>query len=401
MSSNLNTNSEKLRIAIVVSHPIQHFCPQYASFSTIDCINCKVFFASALGYKKYFDPSFGKEISWGNLYLDKFDHYFMNGEAILPPDKRLDAVTLESDLEKYAPDVILIYGYYQRLQRRAHRWAVKNKVKIGYISDSEHKQHRSIIKKLVKGIFIRRYFSAIDFFLSVGDSNEDYYKYYGVRSEKIVRMHFPIDLYQYKNAYANKEALNKKIRNEYSIKDNEIVVSVVGKLVSWKSQEKMIAAMEILEKRSIYIHLFIIGSGNDLEKLKERSKKLKFNKVHFTGFVSVEDLPAYYAASDIYVHPAAIEPHSIAISEAIYMGCPVIISDRCGSYGINDDVQEGKNGFVYQYQNINQLAAKVEQLVLDESQRKSFGEYSHYLSSMFQQTAHKNVIERICSSIKN
>ncbi len=55
---------DKLRIAIVISHPIQHFCPQYVSFTQNKNVELKVFFASTLGYKKYVDVNFGKEISW-------------------------------------------------------------------------------------------------------------------------------------------------------------------------------------------------------------------------------------------------------------------------------------------------------------------------------------------------
>src|SRR4051812_12997040 len=97
---------KKLRIAVVVSHPIQHFCPQYVSFATQKGIILKVFFASALGYKKYIDSSFKEEISWGNLQLDKFDHTFLNAEEILESDKDLDAASVESELDNYKPDVV-------------------------------------------------------------------------------------------------------------------------------------------------------------------------------------------------------------------------------------------------------------------------------------------------------
>ncbi len=87
------------RIAIVVSHPIQHFCPQYVSFAKNKNVSLKVFFGSALGYKKYVDVNFKQEISWGNLNLDKFDHIFLNGDAVLQSDKKLDALSLDKELE--------------------------------------------------------------------------------------------------------------------------------------------------------------------------------------------------------------------------------------------------------------------------------------------------------------
>ena len=67
----------KHKIGIVVSHPIQHFCPQYVSFAENRNIHLKVFFGSALGHKKYTDKNFKQEIAWGNLHLDKFDHVFL------------------------------------------------------------------------------------------------------------------------------------------------------------------------------------------------------------------------------------------------------------------------------------------------------------------------------------
>ena len=89
-----------LKIALVVSHPIQHFCPQYVSFAENKQIEFKVFFASTLGFKKYIDPGFKKEISWNNLNLDQFQHEFLNGEDVLKVDKNIDAITLNESLDQ-------------------------------------------------------------------------------------------------------------------------------------------------------------------------------------------------------------------------------------------------------------------------------------------------------------
>ena len=364
--------SEKLRIAIVVSHPIQHFCPQYVSFTQNEDIEFKVFFGSALGHFEYEDVNFKEGISWSNLHLDRFDHCFLNGDQVLQPDKNLDAPTLEAELSKYGPQLIFTYGYFQKLQRRARRWALRNKVGIAYISDSELRHKRNLLKDVFKALFLRNYFLPVRYFLSMGDANEAYYRTYGVPTDKIIRMHYPIDFEQYKSSYSDKMALNKKIRCELQISENELVISVVGKLVEWKNQDHIIEAMEILEADGVFLRLFVIGSGKMKEVWEQKAKRLKRSKVIFTGFVPVEELPAYYAATDIYVHPASLEPHSVAISEAIMMGCAVILSDRCGSYGPTDDVQEGKNGFVYPFGNIDSLAEKIKLLAQNIELRKAF-----------------------------
>lgn len=389
----------KPHIALVISHPIQHFCPQYVSFTNNEEVCFKVFFASALGSKKYYDANFNKEISWGNLRLDDFDHRFLNGNIVILPDKSMDALTLEKELKEYKPDLVIMYGYFHKFQRRSYRWAIRNNVKMAYISDSELRHDRNWIKKCLKYIFLRLYFLRISYFLSVGDANEEYYKYYGVINNNIIRMHFPIDINQYEKSYNIRHVLCKNIREKYNLRDNDIIVTVVGKLSPWKNQDHVINALEVLENEGIYIHLFIIGSGEMYDIWKNKANILKYSKIHFTGFINIEELPGYYAATNIYVHPASIEPHSIAISEAIYMGCPIIVSNRCGSYGENDDVQEGKNGFVYEFGNIKDLADKIKNLVLDSEKRECFSLYSHNIAIKYQHQSHIGVLKDICKRL--
>jgi glycosyltransferase involved in cell wall biosynthesis len=384
-----------MKIAVVVSHPIQHFCPQYVSWAEIPGVELQVFFASMLGLKKYVDPNFKQEISWSNLQIDRFNHIFLNGEKIIVPDKNLDAPGLDRALTEFSPQVVIGYGYYQRLQRRAYSWARKNKVPVAYISDSEMRQKRSIWKALLKYPFLRWYFSKIDFFLTVGNANESFYLYYGVPSDKFIRMHFPIDIASYSESYKKRIELRKKIRSLFDIAKDEIVLCVVGKLVQWKSQSHIIQALTKLEKGNIKYRLFVLGSGPDLDKLKDEASALSTGTIIFPGFVDIAELPAYYAATDIYVHPAEIEPHSIAISEAIYMGCPVVISDRCGSYGESDDVEEHKNGVVFPYGNIDSLAQQIALLASNDGIRQIYSEVSHQLAVEFQHRAHHAAIRAI------
>jgi glycosyltransferase involved in cell wall biosynthesis len=133
----------------------------------------------------------------------------------------------------------------------------------------------------------------------------------------------------------------------------------------------------------------MIGSGPDKETLEAKAALIKQHRIIFTGFVDPIELPKYYAATDIYVHPAMVEPHSLAISEAIYMGCPVIISNTCGSWGTTDDVQPGKNGFVYKWGDIQLLGRYLVKLSGDETLHKEFSNYSIKISRISQQSAHK------------
>ncbi|WP_162996855.1 glycosyltransferase family 4 protein [Mucilaginibacter kameinonensis] len=353
-------------------------------------VEVKLFFASMLGYKKYVDKNFGQEISWNNLRLDEFDHEFLNGEQVLPSTKELDAPSITEELDNYNPDAIITYGHFQKVQRRAHKWAKANNVPIVYITDSENRQRRKWYKLLAKFFLLRQYYNKVNYFFTVGDANEAYFKLYGVPEKKFIRMHYPIDVDVYADAYQNKAALRSQIREQYGIPKEDFVIAVVGKLVTWKNQEHLIDLLIDLESKGQKAHAFILGSGKTLDGLKQKAEQLKVNKAHFTGFVDPLSLPAYYAAIDAYVHPASIEPHSLAISEAIYMGCPVILSSTCGSYGDTDDVQVNKNGYVYNFGDIQELSEKVIKLINDQQLRQQFSDHSRKISLKFQQRAHRD-----------
>lgn len=380
---------KKPKVAIIVSHPIQHFCPQYSSYHANPNWITKVFFASAMGYKPYQDKDFKETVSWDNLRMNEFDYEFLNGEQVIPVNPKLDAPTIGQSLEKYQPDVIIVYGYIQKFQRRATKWAKKNGVKVFMIGDSELAHKRSFFKSIAKKILLTQYFKKIDRVLTVGNSNEYYYYNYGVALKKMTRVGFSFDIRQYEAAYPNRKQLNQHIRKTYEISPDAITISVVGKLIERKKQKDLILALQLLEQKSALKYvLFVIGSGPQMEELKELAKQLTKNRVIFTGFTKPEELPSYYATTNIYIHPAIMEPHSLAISEAAYMNSAIIVSDTCGSHGPMDDVQAGKNGFVYTQGDLAELTTKIVRLANDRELLEKFGTYSHDFMVESQKRAH-------------
>jgi glycosyltransferase involved in cell wall biosynthesis len=74
------------------------------------------------------------------------------------------------------------------------------------------------------------------------------------------------------------------------------------------------------------------------------------------------------------------------------MGCPIILSDRCGSYGNHDDVQEDKNGYVFPFGDINALATAIKKLSTNKGLRDKMSEYSNLVAIGFQERSHNTVL---------
>jgi glycosyltransferase involved in cell wall biosynthesis len=378
------------RLAIVLSHPIQHFCPLYAAWARSSDWDIHVFFGSRAGSVPYEDANFGKTISWGGLGLDRFTHTFVNGDAAPVVSSALDAPGLDRELRAFAPHALLTYGYDQQLQRRAQAWARRHRVPLLFFSDGELRHRRPIWKSALKSLVVRWIFGRIDWFIVTGNANEEYYRHYGVRPSRMIRGSYPIDRQTYRDAYARRAALRQETRRRLGLHDDECVVAMVGKLVAWKRQGDLLAA--VARMTSGHAAALVIGTGPKESEWQANSPSDATHRFIFTGFVPAEQLPELYAAADVYVHASEKEPHSVAVSEAIYMGLPVVISDRCGSYGMDDDVRTGVNGFVYPCGDVACLASRLDWLNSNPAARHAMGQASHHIGARQQDVIYDEVL---------
>ena len=387
------------RVAVVVSHPIQYFCPQYSSWAMLPGLDLFVLFASDQDLKPYEDRGFGRKIHWEGLKLD-FPHRFLPGAEAKSVDRKIDSTELEAQLKAFEPDLLIVYGYWQRLQRRARKWANRSEVSCAMISDAELRTRRSRMKRVVKWIVLPRLFRRVSFFLTVGDANEAYYRNYGVSDDRFVRCFFPIDREHYDSVIAKRRVVRSRVRASLGIPDSHKVILNVGKLVPGKRQQDLVRFSNEIQGRRDDTTVILAGSGLDDNRLRALCQHHGPGGVIFAGFVPPEVLAEHYCAADVYVQCSDHDRHSLAISEAIYCGLPVVISDRCGSYGPTDDVRHGLNGLVYECSNTNDLAHHLLYVLNNDQVYKRMETASKRISRCNQALAHGEALEHCISVIE-
>lgn len=386
------------RVAVVVSHPIQHFCPQYASWALLEGVELCVFFASKHGVTAYEDREFSRIIQWQGLTLD-FPHEFLPDAESRALGNTIDSPELNTRLAEFAPDVLVTYGYSQRLQQRAVRWAKSALVPIIMISDAELRQHRHWLKTSIKALLLPRWLRSYRLFLTVGDANETYYRHYGVSDDRFVRCFFPIDLKNYDRVIADKITVRERVRFAHGIPDHHKVVLNIGKFVPWKRQRDLVIFSNSLQGQHDNITVILVGAGRDESSLRILCQQEGPGGVVFAGFVSPDLLAEYYCAADVYVLCSDHEPHSLAVSEAIYCGLPVVVSDRCGSYGPTDDVRLGLNGFVYRCGDVSSLSQLLLFVLGEKSAYPRMCKASLGISRQHQALAHGGALKQALAII--
>ncbi len=161
----------------------------------------------------------------------------------------------------------------------------------------------------------------------------------------------------------------------------EYIVLSVGRLVKKKGLDNLIRAMAIVTRAFPSVKLVIGGSGPEEANLRQLVKEQNLNKnIIFTGFISVEDLPTYYASADIFVLPSVetksgdTEGLGVVLLEAMASGIAVIGSDIGG---ITDIISHGYNGLLAKPGDSDDIAEKIIELIADPQKRELIAFHGH------------------------
>lgn len=100
------------------------------------------------------------------------------------------------------------------------------------------------------------------------------------------------------------------IRSRYA-QPGEVLALTVGRLQRRKGHDLVLRALSGLPA-SARIRYLIVGDGEERARLEGMMAELRLqDRVHFLGLVPSEDLPAYYAASDFFVHPNRLDGRDV------------------------------------------------------------------------------------------
>jgi glycogen(starch) synthase len=94
------------------------------------------------------------------------------------------------------------------------------------------------------------------------------------------------------------------------------------------------------------------------------------DRIHFTGWLSPDDVYRWYAAADILVVPSRYEPFGMVVLEGMLHGLPIIAAEIGGPADI---LQHGTTGLLFAPRNVSALAAALRHLIEDGDERRRMG----------------------------
>ncbi len=169
----------------------------------------------------------------------------------------------------------------------------------------------------------------------------------------------------------------KNLLKKWEINKEKKIILVPGRLTSWKGQELLIEAINLVKIELGYeaFHVVILGSdqGRDLYKKKLVRLTEQFRLTNQVKFIDhCKDMALAYYVSDIIISPS-IEPEAfgrVAV-EAQSMEKLIIASNIGGS---NETIIDGKTGFLFEAGDANSLSKKIIQAItMDERSLQLIG----------------------------
>ncbi len=166
----------------------------------------------------------------------------------------------------------------------------------------------------------------------------------------------------------------RSARAELGIRDDEIVVTLLGTVCERKGQLDLVKALRLLpEGLSSNLRAFIVGDRpNDYSsKLHAEAEQLAADGAVRLQILHETPEPfIYLQASDIGVCSSRSEGYPRVVLEKMYFGLPLITTPV---FGIAEQVRRDINGLFYQPGDVAQLAAHLTRLIADAKLRAQLG----------------------------
>ncbi|MBP1932976.1 glycosyltransferase family 4 protein [Ammoniphilus resinae] len=181
----------------------------------------------------------------------------------------------------------------------------------------------------------------------------------------------------------------KTVRKRWGIPKKAKVILFAGRLVANKGCHVVIDSLRKVLKKHKDTYLLVVGSKwyaseeetSYIKRLHRKSKAIK-SHILFTSYVPIEEMPLYYAASDLFVCASQWkEPLARVHYEAMASSLPIITTQRGGNTEV---IRQGINGLILRdYENSTALAFLINHLFSNPRQSRKLGDNGRILAERY------------------
>jgi glycosyltransferase involved in cell wall biosynthesis len=367
-----------IRLAYLVSHPIQYQAPLLRRIAAEPDIDLTVFFCSDISTRAFRNEGFGRVLQWDVPLLDGYTHRFLPVWGSRQPVTVWRPIThgIGRALTHGRFEALWVHSY-ARLSNIAAMIAARRRAIPVLLREemSQFSTQRSGLKRALKSIGMAGLDRLVAAYLTIGSVNRDYYRAHGIAESRIFLMPYAVDNERFRLAAEAARGAFAARKDELGIPAERPVAAMAARLIEEKAPADLIAAWRLFteklpsERRPF---LLVIGDGPLRSSLEAAAAGL--DTVRFLGFRNQMELPLFYAIADLLVLPSIREPWGLVVNEAMAAGCAILASDRVGA--AKDLVRDGINGAIFPAGSVPALAQSLERLFAGPDRLAQMGRQS-------------------------
>jgi glycosyltransferase involved in cell wall biosynthesis len=352
----LSRAGRRVRLAYLVSHPIQYQAPLLRRIAQEPGIDLTVFFGSDFSVRGYKDAGFGGVgVKWDVPLLDGYKHVFLprlrdgNDVGFAMPINRGIARRLRGIAGEPAFDALWVHGY--ATINAMHGMMAAKALGIPVLLRAEswlRDRGRSGAKLAMKNMFFACLQRMVDAVLPIGSLNAEYWHHYFGDSVPQFLMPYAVDNLYFSDRAREATPGRANLQAELRLDPARPVILFASKLQSRKHCDHLIEAYARLSPApgvEPHPYLLIVGDGEQRAALERQAAATGFSSIRFCGFRNQSELPRFFDLSTVFVLPSRHEPWGLIVNEVMNASTPVIVTDDVGS--APDLIENGVNGYIY------------------------------------------------------
>ena len=332
-----------LRVAYLLSHPIQYQSPLLRLLAQQPGLELTVLYTSDFSVRSYHDKGFGAAVEWDVPLLGGYSHEFLprlldgHDVSFFRPLNR----GIFRRLRQGRFDVLWIHGYATLNSWIAMAAAKMLGIPVLLRTDSTLIDHpRGPVKLAVKNLFfriLRRFAYGV---LSVGQRNTQYWRHHLGSDIPVFSIPYAVDNAFFQERCHAASATREQLRQELRLEANRPVLLFASKLLARKCCIDLVDAyLELVRRWRLeggsrpLPYLLIVGEGEQRRQIEAQLQQANAEDregVYMLGFRNQSELPGFYDLCDVFVLPSIHEPWGLVVNEAMNAGKPIIVSDQVG-----------------------------------------------------------------------
>lgn len=356
--------NHKVKLAVIITHPIQYQVPIFKILSKKNNVDLKVFFACDHGIKKSFDEEFNKKFQWDLNLLKGYNFVVLTktrlGNLSNPFKAFFIAKKATKKIKQFNPEFTIISGYMPIFYIFVATMLFRSGQRLIFRADTtDQAVKRSGLKRFIRNGFLKWFYRKFEYFIAVGSNSKDHYLKIGIPESKISVALQSADYYNIYRQKIKNKGLSEKIRRKFGIKRSDFVVLYCGKICYRKNPFIISRAMQYIKpNKRKKVFFLIVGSGNLEKKLVQEARQVFGKNFHFAGFQNQREIGRYYEVCDALVLPSITgETWGLVVNEALQYNKPCVVSSQVGC--AKDLILEGMNGYIFDTGSAKDLAQKI------------------------------------------